>query len=421
VKKVRRNPIAKKRWLQTKCLIIDEISMVDGDLFDKLSQIGRTIRNNGRPWGGIQLIITGDFFQLPPVPESGSREIKFAFEAATWNTSIDHTIGLTEVFRQRDPVFAGMLNEMRLGAISLNTVKLFKSLERPLTFDDGIDMAELYPMRHQVENSNLSRLRALPGKSEIFECIDTGDEKVRDKLLSNMMAPKSLELKVNAQVMLIKNLDEYLVNGSLGKVIGFSDERTYELSGGGGSSDTEMDERMAKAKRKLAAFSRDSDHSSAIKYPVVRFSGVDGTTRDILCQPEEWKVELPNGEVQAKRSQLPLILAWALSIHKAQGQTLERVKVDLGKIFEKGQAYVALSRATTQEGLQVRNFDKSKVMAHPRVCSFYKQLYSAEEALAKKRPAANSVVNRTDTPTTVAKAVGQPDQTRKLTSYGFYN
>lgn len=103
VRKIRRNPKAKNRWLKTKVLIIDEISMVDGDLFDKLSQIGRTLRNNGRPWGGIQLVITGDFFQLPPVPDYGSRDVKFAFEAATWNTSIDHTIGLTEVFRQKDP------------------------------------------------------------------------------------------------------------------------------------------------------------------------------------------------------------------------------------------------------------------------------------------------------------------------------
>lgn len=103
IKKIRRNPKAKNRWLKTKVLIIDEISMVDGDLFDKLSQIGRTLRNNGRPWGGIQLVITGDFFQLPPVPDHGTRDVKFAFEAATWNTSIDHTIGLTEVFRQKDP------------------------------------------------------------------------------------------------------------------------------------------------------------------------------------------------------------------------------------------------------------------------------------------------------------------------------
>ena len=102
VKKIKRNAKAKQRWLRTKVLIIDEISMVDGDLFDKLEAIARAIRNNGRPFGGIQLVITGDFFQLPPVPDYG-RVSKFSFDAATWNTSIEHTIGLTQVFRQKDP------------------------------------------------------------------------------------------------------------------------------------------------------------------------------------------------------------------------------------------------------------------------------------------------------------------------------
>lgn len=113
VKKIRRNPKAKGRWQKTKVLVVDEISMVDGQLFDKLSQIGRTIRNNGRPWGGIQLVITGDFFQLPPVPDhqngGNERNVKFAFDASTWNLSIDHTIGLTQVFRQRDQ---GMLLDL---------------------------------------------------------------------------------------------------------------------------------------------------------------------------------------------------------------------------------------------------------------------------------------------------------------------
>lgn len=104
-KKIKRNGKAKKRWLLTKTLVIDEVSMVDGDLFDKLEAIARIIRNNGRPFGGIQLVITGDFFQLPPVPDYG-KVAKFSFDAATWTTSIEHTIGLTKVFRQKDP---GML------------------------------------------------------------------------------------------------------------------------------------------------------------------------------------------------------------------------------------------------------------------------------------------------------------------------
>ncbi|GAO14118.1 hypothetical protein UVI_02037920 [Ustilaginoidea virens] len=384
VRKIRRNQKAKTRWLQTKCLIIDEISMVDGDLFDKLSQIGRTIRNNGRPWGGIQLIITGDFFQLPPVPDADKkRESKFAFDAATWSTSIDHTIGLTQVFRQRDPQFARMLNEMRIGKISQSTVDAFKALSRPLSFDDGVDLAELFPTRAQVEGSNERKLRELPGKIYRYDAMDSGDQAVRDKLLVNMMAPKALELKVGAQVMLIKNLDETLVNGSLGKVIAFSDEKTFEM-GGLNPLDAAMEDSIAKAKRKLAAFSRDSGSGSGLnarKFPVVQFISTGGLPRVILCQPEEWKVELPNGEVQAKRTQLPLILAWALSIHKAQGQTLERVTVNLGRVFEKGQAYVALSRATSQDGLRVLGFDRSKVMAHQKVIEFYGKLYSVEDAV----------------------------------------
>ena len=102
VRRIRKNPKARTRWMTTKVLIIDEISMVDGDLFDKLEGIARSIRKSYAPFGGIQVVITGDFFQLPPVPDSG-KLAKFAFEAATWTTSIDHTIGLTQVFRQRDP------------------------------------------------------------------------------------------------------------------------------------------------------------------------------------------------------------------------------------------------------------------------------------------------------------------------------
>ncbi|KAL2127791.1 hypothetical protein VTI74DRAFT_10167 [Chaetomium olivicolor] len=383
VKKIRRNPKAKNRWLKTKVLIIDEISMVDGELFDKLSQIGRTIRNNGRPWGGIQLVITGDFFQLPPVPDGGKqREAKFAFDAATWSMSIDHTIGLTEVFRQRDPEFAEMLNEMRLGRISDETVKSFQALSRPLHFNDGLEVTELFPTRQEVDSSNQKRLQALQGKSYRYDAIDDGDPRIRDKLLANMMAPPTIELKKGAQVMLIKNMDETLVNGSLGTVIAFMTESTFGLKDPDDESDVDSDtkKRFRALNYALAQTSKGDNK----EYPVVRFQAVDGSFRVILCQPEDWKVELPTGEQPASRKQLPLILAWALSIHKAQGQTLERVKVDLGKVFEKGQAYVALSRATTKQGLQVLNFQKGRVMAHPRVVDFYNKLYSAEAAVKRK-------------------------------------
>lgn len=230
----------------------------------------------------------------------------------------------------------------------------------------------------------------LGGKSFDFVAEDGGsiiDKAQRDKLLANCMAPQNITLKKGAQVMLIKNIDETLVNGSIGKVIAFMDEKMFDIY----HEDEEEfqavetmnvnEEDMSESRKKLRAMiSKDLAGDTSRKWPLVRFAVADGTSRDLLCQRESWKIELPNGEVQASRNQVPLILAWALSIHKAQGQTLERVKVDLGKIFEKGQAYVALSRATCQEGLQVMRFDPKKVMAHDRVRGFYDSLYSIEAA-----------------------------------------
>jgi len=236
-------------------------------------------------------------------------------------------------------------------------------------------------------------MRDLQGKSYTYEALDTGtitDMAIRDKLLANMMAPKTIELKKGAQVMLIKNMDESLVNGSLGKVVAFMSETQFDIWDKHPDvldetiDDDELDETSKELRNTIKrTYSRNKDPlpETGKLYPLVQFSVADGTFREILVQPEEWKIELPSGEVQAQRSQLPLILAWALSIHKAQGQTLERVKIDLKKIFEKGQAYVALSRATSQAGLEVHNFDKSKVMAHPRVAQFYNSLYSVNKAL----------------------------------------
>lgn len=244
-----------------------------------------------------------------------------------------------------------------------------------------------FPTRNEVENANSFRMRNLVGKEYRFEAADSGtitDIPMRDKLLANMMASKSLSLKKGAQVMLIKNMDDSLVNGSLGKVVGFMNEKSFEyyhenpdvLDENISTQDLDDDARNQRAQIKTAMAI-----PGAKLYPLVRFAIADGTYRDLLVMPEEWKIELPNGEIQAQRSQLPLILAWALSIHKAQGQTLERVKIDLKRVFEKGQAYVALSRATSQAGLEVQNFDKSKVMAHPRVAQFYDSLYSVNKAL----------------------------------------
>lgn len=283
-----------------------------------------------------------------------------------------------------------MLNEMREGRLQQSSINAFSKLNRPLTFEDDITATELFPTRKEVDEANANKMRNLQGKDYVFDARDGGaivDQAQRDKLLQNCMAPALITLKKGAQVMLIKNIDESLVNGSLGRVIGFMDERQFDSyttneddyasnPDGTIASTTEAESNPLEATRKRLVESI----TTARKWPVVRFIITDGATRDLLCQPESWKVELPNGEVQASRNQIPLILAWALSIHKAQGQTLERVKVDLGRVFEKGQAYVALSRATSMKGLQVMRFDAKKVVAHEKVRTFYANLSRYELA-----------------------------------------
>lgn len=392
-KKIKRNKKCLSRWLRTKVLIIDEISMVDAELFDKLENIARKLRNNENPFGGIQMIVTGDFFQLPPVPDQGKMS-KFAFEAKKWKDVISHTIALTHVFRQKDQDFVEMLNELRLGHLSHSSIKKFRSLDRDLQFDDGLEPTELFPTRNEVDQANATRMRSLSGTLRTFEALDSGtvDKVQRDKLLSNCMAPARIDLKEGAQVMLIKNFDDQLVNGSLGKVVGFMNEKTFQIwqedehdddpfNYHEQDDDSNIDEIKRRKKRRIAKMQLAA--STGKLWPLVRFTLSNGLTRDMLVQPEQWKIELPNGEVQASRSQIPLILAYAISIHKAQGQTLERVKVDLGRVFEKGQAYVALSRATSQKGLQVLHFEARKVMAHPKVSLFYKSLVNTGDLKRK--------------------------------------
>ncbi|KAF5387400.1 hypothetical protein D9757_005787 [Collybiopsis confluens] len=344
--KVRKNKKATTRWARTQVLIIDEVSMVDGDLFDKLAEVGSILRKNSRPFGGIQMVVTGDFFQLPPVTKSGA--VKFAFEATHWPQAIERTFNLTQVFRQKDPAFVNMLNEMRFGRLSQQSIGKFRSLSRNIVYEDGLGPTELFPRREEVDRSNQTRLNRLTDDARTFTAIDGGavDGPQREKLLGNFMAPQTLVLRVEAQVMLIKNIDETLVNGSMGRIIRFADPNTYMQEG-------EIPPTTTTLSKPSSSTSKPGANARPTQFlPVVEFILPNGQHKEMLVMPENFKVELPSGEVQASRTQLPLILSWAMSIHKSQGQTLDRVKVDLGKVFEKGQAYVALSRATSLDGLQ---------------------------------------------------------------------
>lgn len=464
LKMVKKNRKALKRWCSTKVLVIDEVSMIDGKLFDKLDYIAQHARRNNKPFGGIQVIICGDFYQLPPVsrkvvkPDGSEHkeEALFAFECASWRSAISSTIILKEVFRQKgDQKFIDMLNDMRNGVVTPESEAEFNRLSRPLKCPEGIVPTELYATRYEVETANNVKLRSLPGESVVYESRDGGSLPVqaRISMLSNFLAPSRLFLKVNAQVMCIKNYDETLVNGSLGQVIKFMDRDTYmcydimknnpelsleetkelllrekvkfRLSHSQGedvtddqidlaveqlqsqplldsvfnffyedkspqteipSSDAEeltMEQRIAINKvRKLEFIENLQLSSTGEKHPLVRFLNPDGvTTRDVLVEPERWEITNDDTEeVLASRVQLPLMLAWALSIHKSQGQTLQKVKVDLTRIFENGQAYVALSRAVARDGLQVLNFKRERVRTHRIVEQFYRTLTTAEKA-----------------------------------------
>lgn len=378
VNKVKKNKKAYSRWTRTKVLIIDEVSMVDGDLFDKIAQVGTRLRGSPKPFGGIQLVVTGDFFQLPPVGKSG---VKFAFEAKLWSETIKRTFNLTKVFRQTDQEFVDMLNEMRFGCLSAASITRFRSLSRYIEYDDGLGPTELFPRREEVDRANSGRLSGLQTEAMTYTAQDGGPLALTDsgkKMLSNFMAPEVLTLRKDAQVMLIKNTDENLVNGSMGRVRRFVDPSTYGIE-----DDIDALAEDGSSKSSAKPPSKPAKKSAVVGtvqlYPEVEFILPHGARRRVLVMPEISKVELPSGELQVSRSQLPLILSWAMSIHKSQGQTLDRVKVDLGKVFEKGQAYVALSRATSLEGLQVLNFDPNKVMAHPKVIQWSKTLETFDD------------------------------------------
>ncbi|GAA6060678.1 hypothetical protein JCM10212_005060 [Sporobolomyces blumeae] len=387
IDKVKKNRNANAKWQRVKVLIIDEVSMVDGHLFDKLAEIGMALKKRGktassRPFGGIQLVVTGDFFQLPPVTKGVVPT--FAFEAKAWQSCIDHTVNLTQVFRQKDTKFIDMLNEMRFGKLSPMSIASFKALSRELK-NGGCEPTELFPMRHQVESANAARLRALPGDIVEFKAVDwalnkQGDALKADTYLNNFMAPAELKLKVGAQVMLIKNLDISLVNGTVGTVVGFGvpeledtdDEEDYVLNAAGGikSEPREKTTQEIRRKQRIAAAVASGQLEQS---PMVEWQTPQGIERKIMAR-EEFKVEDAQGKSIASRKQYPIILAWAMSIHKSQGQTIACVKVDLGKVFEKGQSYVALSRATSLEGLQVLHFDEKKVMAHEKVVEWSRSL-----------------------------------------------
>ncbi|KAM9379060.1 ATP-dependent DNA helicase PIF1 [Phaethornis superciliosus] len=324
-------PGVRQHWLACQHLIIDEISMVDGQFFDKLEAVARTVRNRDEPFGGIQLIICGDFLQLPPVCKA-NEETKFCFQAKSWRKCIQINMELTEVRRQTDKTFVSLLNAVRLGRCTEEVTRLLMQTATNRSERDGILATRLCTHKDDVEITNEKRLQELQGEVHTFEALDSDPMLVK---LIDAQCPVGgrVELKLGAQVMLAKNLDvsQGLVNGARGVVVGFESEEKG--------------------------------------LPKVRF--LCGVTQ--VIKMEKWVFKGPSG-VHLSRQQLPLKLAWAISIHKSQGMSLDCVEISLSRVFESGQAYVALSRACSLAGLRVLDFDPKVVRADPSVLRFYKQL-----------------------------------------------
>lgn len=413
--KVKRNGPAKKRWVSLKVLIIDEISMIDGKLFTKIDEVAKVIRNNQKPFGGIQIVCSGDFFQLPPVSKSNDGE--FCFQSPSWHRAITRTITLTQVFRQKgDNELIDMLNSLRCGDLDPTMINKFHLLSRRVRYDDGIEPTELYPTRQEVKRANETRLRLLPGIVRAFKSQDNVSDPQLKKNFDNLMCEELLELKEGAQVMYLKNHpDNIVVNGSIGTVIGFLTENVWGilctafgirelidpsrdfialvllLSSLAGTTSYSEEQTNIHNSLPLEWQTKIPSLMSEVRLmkltdllPVINFKAADGGFTVILVRREEFTVDqarvrgaVANSPEQITRVQLPLLLAWAMSIHKAQGQSIDRLRVDLRKIFEKGQVYVALSRATSKEHLEVFNFDHRRIRVADEVRNFYKTLTHA--------------------------------------------
>lgn len=342
--KVRRNTKAMRNWLCTDLLIIDEISMMNAELLDKLNSLAKRIRSNTKPFGGMQVMFVGDFYQLPPVNKS-DEPTKFAFEAEAWKECITKPIELTQIQRQKDVEFQRILGEARKGKLSKESCRILRQCMGREWQNNKIRPTLLFPRRAEVEMINTSNLKALSGSRHNFKAsivydgkvpigFDTEDpvfKKTLELFDSDAGYMVDLELVVDTQVMLIANLspEEGLVNGSRGVITHFC---------------------------------------QATGLPFVEFAnGIKRLIGNHLWPIEDYEFVL--------RSQLPLRLAYATTIHKSQGSTLDSALVDIGTSnFEFGQAYVALSRAKSLDALYVYDFDPTAFKVHKRVVEFYSKL-----------------------------------------------
>ncbi|PNH01360.1 ATP-dependent DNA helicase PIF1 [Tetrabaena socialis] len=360
-------------------LVVDECSMMSGEMFAIVEFMLRTIRKNSRPAGGLQLILCGDFFQLPPITKISMADpppqrdaftnYGYAFQAPSWRQvfSEGNHIVLTRIFRQSDESFAAVLNSIRLGeeGVKQITARLVAECSREVTCAEGIKPTQIFARNADVDRINMAELAALPGDAVQFRSVDeyalkagVEESKTQKDFLRDCIAAHDISLKEGAQVMLLKNLDPMggLVNGSRGVVTGYVHASLALAAACAFLTPTQLAEATSVLAKGPPGF----------KVPVVRF--VSGKEFGIL--PAIFRHDVP-GVVECKRTQIPLKLAWTITIHKSQGLTLDAAQVSLVGMFAPGQAYVALSRARSKEGLEIVGWDNKIVPVNKVVAAFY--------------------------------------------------
>jgi len=345
-------------------VVIDEISMLDGVTFELIGKLCERARPHGKglPFGGLQVVLVGDMGQLAPVEEEKKG---FPFETDLWWDLGLHHIELTRVMRQRDAAFVHALQDVRNGTLGEHTYALLEGCVGAYN-PDAEDACRLMTHNRQVDKVNAARLAQVPGEVRVFEADDySKDGRAMRQLDRNCLSPARLELKVGARVMMTKNGWGY-ANGSLGYVVGYEDpDEAY------------MDEDAEPAILVRLDGSEVPIRVGRAIWRTTKMEAVPTGKKNAQGKPVTTTREV----TAARRKQYPLRLAWAITIHKSQGMTLEKVSVDLERCFAPGQAYVALSRAKSLEGLNIEAWRGARsIIAHPTVGAFVRGDYRLPQA-----------------------------------------
>ena len=306
-------------------LIIDEISMLSDSYINLIDHILKKATNSDEPFGGKKMIFTGDFLQLPPISKS---KRTFAFESDSWREANFKIINLTNIFRQKDKEFSLMLSKVRIGDDSDDVFNFFNDLNSN-KIDWSDKSLKLFSTNEKVSEYNSIELDMMEGEIVRYYADTWGESKFdEDKIIKNVIADEILELKDGARVISIKNAQDFsYVNGSLGTVI--------ELN----------------------------KNSVLVKFD----NGIES-----LLTKEQWETTDIDGEINSTFEQIPLKLAYALTIHKSQGMSIDNLTIDCSDIFEEGQFYVAISRATNKDKLKLIGFDEKHIKANSKAVRFYK-------------------------------------------------